>query len=256
MTKIFSRLIRGISQNKKKTLYLEEDINRIERIEKILGTKVNDCQLYLEALTHRSSTILKNSKAKFHSNERLEFLGDSVLNLVIGEIIFNKYKKEDEGFLTKLRSRFVNRDILANTAEKLRIHDLMFLSENASISLRRGAKSIVSDAVEALIGAIYLDQGLESAKKFVHKNIFRPNKNLLSGSEDKNYKSRLLEYTQAKKLPTPNYTVYSEEGPQHSRIFTIDVFIGEKNYGRGTGPTKKAAEQIAALKALEKLRLV
>ncbi|MBU2444732.1 MAG: ribonuclease III [Bacteroidetes bacterium] len=254
MPKFISRLFNGIS--KKKTESSLNHDHRIKRLEKIIGSKIEYPNIFLEALTHRSTAYSKISNHKFHSNERLEFLGDSILNLVIGEYIFGKFKKEEEGFMTKIRARFVNREILALTGERLKLDEILFMSENAKIALRNGAKSMISDALEAVIGAIYLDKGIEQAKKFIHKYIIRPNKGLLIISEDKNYKSRLLEFTQAQKLTVPNYQVMSEEGPHHSKTFTIQVFIGNLSYGEGKGPTKKTAEQIAALKALEKLRLV
>jgi ribonuclease-3 len=252
--KFISRFLNGIS--KKKTKSSTSDKSRIKRLEKFIGSKIKDPNIFLEALTHRSTTHSKISNHKIRSNERLEFLGDSILNLIIGEYIFGKFKKEDEGFMTKIRARFVNREILELTGSKLKLEEILFMSENAKIALRNGAKSMISDALEALIGAIYLDQGIEQVKRFIHKHIIRPNKGLLIISEDKNFKSRLLEFAQAQKLPVPNYQVVSEEGPHHSKTFTIQVFIGNISYGEGKGATKKAAEQIAALKALEKLRLV
>jgi len=252
--KFISRLLNGISL--KKTESSVSDEIRIKRLEKIIGSKIKDPDIFFEALTHRSAAHHKISKHSFRSNERLEFLGDSILNLVIGEYIFSRFKKEEEGFMTKIRSRFVNREILAHTGEKLKLEEILFMSENARIAFRGGAKSMISDALEALVGAIYLDQGLEQAKLLIHKYIIRPNKGLLIISDDKNYKSRLLEFTQAQKMLVPNYQVVSEEGPHHSKTFTIHVMIGDVSFGEGKGSTKKTAEQLAALKALEKLRLV
>ncbi|MCX8010636.1 MAG: ribonuclease III [Ignavibacteria bacterium] len=256
MPKIISLLFSSIGKKKSKSELSRIHKPRFEKLEKIVGFKIKNKEIFLEAITHRSVSTKNQNYMKISSNERLEFLGDSVLNLIVGEFIFKKFNNEDEGFLTKLRAKLVNRDILISTAEKLKISDIMLMSENASLSLKEGAKSIISDAIEALIGAIYLEQGLEGARKFIMKNIVRLNKNLFYEQEDKNFKSQLLEYTQGKKLGTPDYKIIKEEGPQHARTFTIEVFINGKSFGIGVGKNKKSAEQSAAKNALVKIAKV
>jgi ribonuclease-3 len=224
---------------------------RLIKLEKLVGTKIKNYNFYIEALTHRSGVHISPLKNKT-SNERLEFLGDSVLNLIVTEYIFSKFKDEDEGQMTILRSRFVNKDILLKVANELNISKLLYVNENAANAIEAGAKSILADSIEALIGAIYLDQGLEVAKKFVVKYIIKPNYKLVD-VKDQNFKSQLLEFVQANKLSIPKYEVIKEEGPQHAKIFTVQVSIDGKPLGTGSGQTKKSAEQKAAKKAIEKL---
>lgn len=226
--------------------------NRLKRIEKLVGSTLNNPFIYLEALTHRSGINISPLKKKV-SNERLEFLGDSVLNLVVTEYIFSKFKDEDEGQLTKIRSRFVNKEILLNVAYKLNMTKLLFMNENAASAIETGAKSILADSVEAFIGAIYLDLGFEKAKQFITRYIIKPNIGLTKLG-DENFKSQLLEYVQANKLSIPKYEVIKEEGPQHAKIFTVQVSLDGRILGTGKGQTKKSAEQLAAKEAIKKIK--
>ena len=224
---------------------------KFNTLEKIIGTTVGDKKIYVEALIHRS--FLEENDQFNSSNERLEFLGDSVLNLVIGEYLFHKFPHEEEGFLTKVRAKMVNRNALSVTAEQLKLSELLILSNNVPKSVAHSSKSMLSDALEALIGAIYLDKGLETCKKFIQKNILEPA--LKSGEHliDENYKSQLLEYAQANKLDIPNYQIISEDGPHHDKTFTAEVIIEGKILGEGKGKSKKEAEQNAAQVALIKI---
>lgn len=228
---------------------------KILLFEEQLGFKFMNKDYYIEALTHRSFVHTFN-KEKRKSNERLEFLGDSVLNLIVGEFIYNKFDHADEGFLTKLRSLYVNKENLAEVAQKLKLSDFLFLSENAQISLTRGASSIISDAVEAIIGAIYLDRGKEYAEEFIKKNIIYPNLDSFLNNDDKNYKSKLLEYVQLHKIGALNYHCINEDGPEHARIFTVELLIEKDIFGIGRGRTKKQAEQEAAMNTLKLLKVL
>lgn len=224
---------------------------KFKTLESIIGSSTDNKQIYLEALIHRS--YLEEDEQLNSSNERLEFLGDSVLNLVIGEYLFNNFPNEEEGFLTKVRAKLVNRNALSFIAEQLRLGDLLILSTNVPKSVAQSSKSILADALEALIGALYLDKGLETCKKFVQKNILEP---ALKNGEyliDENYKSQLLEYAQANKLDTPVYQIISEEGPHHNKTFTAEVILEGKIFGNGRGKSKKEAEQNAARVALGRL---
>lgn len=224
---------------------------KFKKLESIIGSAPGKKQIYLEALRHRS--YLEENDQLNSSNERLEFLGDSVLNLVIGEYLFNKFPEEEEGFLTKVRAKLVNRNALSQTAEQLNLGDLLILSTNVPKSVAQSSKSILSDAFEALIGALYLDKGLETCKQFVQKNILEP---ALKNGEyliDENYKSQLLEHAQANKLDAPVYQIISEEGPHHNKTFTAEVILEGKVLGNGTGKSKKEAEQNAARVALGRL---
>lgn len=221
---------------------------KFKELEKIIGTQIDERNIYVEALIHRS--FLEENETFTFSNERLEFLGDSVLNLIIGEYLFNKFPNEEEGFLTKVRAKMVNRNALSLVAENLNLGEFLIISSNVPKSIAHNSKSILSDALEALIGAVYLDKGIEVCKKFIQTNILEPA--LKNGEHliDENYKSQLLEYAQANKLSIPVYQIVSEQGPHHDKTFTAEVLVGEKVLGEGKGKSKKEAEQNAAQVAL------
>ena len=222
---------------------------KFKEIEKIIGAPIGDQKFYVEALIHRS--FLEENEQFNFSNERLEFLGDSVLNLVIGEYLFNKFPNEEEGFLTKVRAKMVNRIALSLVAENLNLGELLIISSSVPKSITHNSKSVLSDALEALIGAIYLDKGIETCKNFIQNKIIEPA--LKNGDHlvDENFKSQLLEYAQANKLAIPVYQIVSEEGPHHDKTFIAEVIIGEKVLGEGKGKSKKEAEQNAARVALK-----
>ena len=246
----------GIFNKWKKTLnknHIQQSLTKAKykELEKLIGSSIKNRTYFVQALVHRS--FLEENEDYMFSNERLEYLGDSVLNLIIGEYLFSKFPKEEEGFLTKVRAKMVNRSALNTAAENIRLADFLLLSTNVSQNVISNSKSILSDAFEALIGAVYLDSGLEACKKFVIRVIADP---ILEEGEhliDENYKSQLLEYAQANKLSTPVYETIEEEGPHHARIFTVEVLIGDVKYGIGKGMSKKSAEQNAAKLALIKL---
>ena len=206
-------------------------------------------KLFLQALLHRS--YLQFLDAQWNSNERLEFLGDAILNFVVAEHLFITYPDMEEGELTKVRSRLVNRKILAQRAKDLHLPDFLLLSSSAAQSIDSGSESIIADAVESIIGAIYLDGGLDPARKFIHAALLKNPDVVKSALADDNYKSTLLEYAQAHALGIPRYSVIQEIGPEHDRRFTVEVFIGTQSCGQGFGRSKKEAEQAAASRALE-----
>lgn len=224
---------------------------KFKKLEKLTGSPINNSSYYIQALMHRS--YLEQNEEYDVSNERLEFLGDSVLSLIVAEYLFDEFPEKDEGFLTKVRAKIVNRLALADAAEKINLAKFLLVSKNISNSFVNGSKTILSDALEALIGAIYLDNGLDSAKMFIQKILIQPNLKEGLYLIDENYKSQLLEFAQANKMDSPAYNVIKEEGPQHNRIFTVKVSIGDRDYGVGKGKNKKSAEQKAAQEALEKL---
>ena len=224
---------------------------KFKKLQKLTGSPINDSSYYLQALMHRS--FLEQNEEYDVSNERLEFLGDSVLSLIVAEYLFDEFPEKDEGFLTKVRAKIVNRLALADAAEKINLAEFLLVSKNISNSFANGSKTILSDALEALIGAVYLDNGLDSAKIFIQKILIQPNLKEGLYLIDENYKSQLLEFAQANKMESPTYNVIKEEGPQHNRLFTVKVSIGDTDYGVGKGKNKKSAEQKAAQEALEKL---
>ena len=231
---------------KKNSNQLTLTSTQIKSIEKLIGCKINNQKFYAQALIHRS--FLEQNEEIDLSNERLEFLGDSVLNLIIGEYLFKKYPEEEEGFLT-----IVNRKTLGETGERLKLGDYLLLGSNLTRGTVYNSKSILSDTVEALIGAVYLDNGLQACESFLLKSLIKP---IMKEGEhliDENYKSQLLEYAQANKMDIPYYEVVNEEGPQHDRIFTVKVFVGKEISGTGRGKSKKSAEQNAAHEAMDRL---
>ena len=255
MADIFSRLFKKI---KLKFTPVEDPIKekftpeKLRELENIIGEPIIDKSHYLQALVHRS--FLEQNDDFEVSNERLEFLGDAILNLIVADYLFNKFPYEEEGFLTKVRAKIVNRNTLGDVGERIKLDSFILVGRNLSKSLVNNSKSIVSDAVEALIGAIYLDSGMKACTKFVIKFLVKP---IVSDGEyliDENYKSQLLEYAQGCKLKAPTYRVLKEEGPQHDTIFTVEVLIGTKTLGVGEGKNKKVAEQNAAKIALKKIR--
>lgn len=256
MTDILSRLFKRIKN--KSTPVIEDPIKekftseKFKELEKIIGEPIIDKTHFLQALIHRS--FLEQNDDFDVSNERLEFLGDAILNLIVADYLFKRFPYEEEGFLTKVRAKIVNRNTLGEVGEKLTLGSFILVGRNLSESIVNNSKSIVSDAVEALIGAIYLDSGMEACTRFVNKSLVEPIVKDGVYLVDENYKSQLLEYAQGRKLKVPTYRVVQEEGPQHERIFTVEVLIGSKTLGIGKGKNKKNSEQNAAESALKKIR--
>jgi len=222
----------------------------LKLLEQLINTKVAHPQIFIEAFTHRSA--IDHEKFKV-SNERLEFLGDALLGFIIGEALFDAYPTKDEGFLTKIRSNFVNKSALYDCAKRINLLQFIFVGAELNSGLKNGFKTILADGVEALIGAIYIDCGMEKTKQFIRQYIVEPNLKLGMHLIDENFKSQLLEYTQAARIANPKYIVAGESGPEHDREFTVQIKIGDKIWGEGKGKSKKAAEQIAAKIALQNI---
>jgi ribonuclease III len=220
-----------------------------QNLENILGIKINREEIFEQALMHRSYLqVLGDSK--FLSNERLEFFGDSVLGMVIAEYLFSLHTNTLEGDLTKMRSWLVNQNSLALCARKFHLDKFIMMSHSAAKSIEQGSNSILCDCLEAIIAAIYIDSGLESARKFILDSLLP----ILMSKRvmvDKNYKSILLETVQAHGKPSPKYIVLEEEGPDHDKEFKIGVYVEDVLLASGLGKSKKLAEQDAAHNALE-----
>lgn len=229
-----------------------ENRTRVEELERIIGLEAGDPFLYVRALQHRS-ILADDSYSETDSYERLEFLGDAVLDLIVSEIIFERFPDEDEGFLTKLRAKLVRGEALADYAMRLGLNELMVIGERARGQGIELSKSVLSDVFEALVGAIYVDHGYMEAYRFAREVIEREaDFDKLIGTLD-NYKSMLLEWAQARQLDIPTYRVIDEKGPGHDKTFEVKVTVDGKDRGSGTGKSKKEAEQRAARQALRVL---
>jgi ribonuclease-3 len=224
----------------------------LEQLEQAIGYSIRNRDLFVQALIHRS--YLQQTNQHGQSNERLEFLGDSILNLVVGEFLYHNFPEADEGELTKVRSRLVNRKALVAYSKNIGLGRFILMSQSAQQSMGKGSETSVADTYEALIAAIYLDGGFAAAKHFVERQLKEALRNRSVVTSDENYKSMLLEYAQAHGLGVPRYSIVKEEGPDHDRTFTVEVSIGGKKRGIGIGKNKKEAEQAAASKALERLK--
>ena len=219
----------------------------LSTLEDSIGYIFNDKQLIIEALTHKSFK-------KPYNNERLEFLGDAVLDLIVGEYLYNKFPNSDEGTLSKIRASLVNEGGFAKLAKSLNLGDYLFLSAAEENNKGRSKKSLLSNAFEALMGAIYLEAGLNKCKEITIRLLEANYPKIDLDSLCKDYKTALQELTQATHGTTPTYTLIGASGPDHDKIFEVAVLLEEKELSRAKGKSKKEAQQDAAKIALEKLR--
>ncbi|MFQ5604371.1 MAG: ribonuclease III [bacterium] len=234
--------------------YLNHQID-FEALREILSYNFHDQDLFVQALKHRSYLPLTNED-RILSNERLELLGDAVLGMVVVEFLFKRFPNKEEGELTSMKSLIVSRRILAKIARAMNLGQFLLLSESEEKSGGRRRASINSDALEAIIGAIYLDGGIEFAREFIEQKILCNFDEIISTDLHTNFKSMLLEYAQSQNLGTPCYQLESTEGPDHEKVFTIKVKIQSDVLGLGTATSKKRAEQLAAHQALRNLYLI
>ncbi len=225
------------------------DAHDFDELERKIGYTIKHRAYFLQAVTHRSYLQFAQYPA-LKSNERLEFLGDSILNLVIAEYLYGEFESLAEGDLTKLRSRLVSGVALVEHAQDIDLEKFLLLSTSADAALKRGSATLLADAYEAVIAAIYLDGGMTAARDFIYRHIITHTRRDELMLSDKNYKSMLLEFVQSKKLASPRYVTVSEEGPNHARTFSVDVMVGGQRHGTGSGRSKKEAEQNAAREAL------
>ena len=212
-------------------------------------------QLLITALSHRSSLNEKSQSGTTatESNERLEFLGDAVLELAATLYLYENYPNEDEGKLTAYRSSLVRTETLAKLAKELQLNDKMFLSKGEERGGGRENESLLADLMEAVIGAMYLDQGFTIVQDFLAKYLFPKFEGILQSKSYKDQKSLLQEEVQARSLSTPIYRVVKAMGPDHNKEFTVEVLVGDEIWGVGTGHSKQLAQQAAASVALQKL---
>jgi ribonuclease-3 len=227
---------------------------RLSELEQSLGLAFVNKSLLGQSLTH-SSYAYENRGQQILDNERLEFLGDAVLKLVISEYLFNKFPEKAEGDLTKIRASVISDRTLAALSRKLKFGSYLLLGDNEIKTGGRLRKSNLANAFEAVVGAIYLDAGIGRARDFLLDNLKTEIEKVSQKGYIRDYKSALQELVQQKKWGLPQYRVVREVGPKHKKVFFIEVRVGNKKQGAGSGLSKKEAEQRAAFEALRKLKL-
>lgn len=227
--------------------------SKVKLAEKYLGVTFKDKNLLKTALTHRSFSLISGERTA-QVNERLEFLGDVVLNFIITDFIFNQFPQFPEGDLAKLRANLVNTNVLADIGSGMSLGECILLGRGTELTGGRERTSIIADCFEAIIGAIYIDQGIEFIRCFI---IDKFESIILASAENSalaDFKTSLQELTAQKFGLLPEYKVVDEEGPVHEKIFYVEVLIDGRVRGKGKGKSKKKAEQAAAEEALEFLK--
>ncbi len=222
-------------------------MQKLEAFEKRLGYSFHNRDLLKEALTHKSYKSPVN-------NERLEFLGDAVLDLVVGEYLYKKFPQANEGELSKLRASLVNEEGFAKLADLIEIGKYIYISQAEENNQGRSKPSLLSNAFEAVMGALYLEAGLEKVRELVLALLEKAHPKIDMHSLFKDYKTTLQELTQAKFGITPEYKLLGSQGPDHKKVFEVGVMLHDKQISTATGKSKKAAQQAAAKKALEVLK--
>ena len=221
--------------------------------QKNLGISFHQESLLEQAFVH-SSYLNENPSFAHPSNERLEFLGDSILNFIIAEKLYKEFSKLPEGKLTEIRASLVCRDTLAELASSLKLGDWLLLGQGEEANGGRTKASNLANAMEALLGALYLDQGLAKARRFILRQLKSELKKIKTGKTIPNYKALVQELIQRQKKLTPVYHLVEATGPDHNKQFTAEILVKGEALGKGTGKSKKAAESQAARAAWEKLR--
>ncbi len=221
----------------------------LPKLEKLIGVTFVDTIHLLTAITHRSY-LNEHREAKQEHNERYEFLGDAILELVVTDFLFHKYPEKPEGELTAVRAALVNTVSLSDVATRMNINEYLLLSKGEAKDTGRARQYILANAFEALIGAIYLDQGYDAAKNFIAGHLFDKTETIVAKRLWQDPKSRLQEIAQEQVSITPNYATLDQAGPDHDRMFTVGVFLGQEKIAEGQGRSKQEAEQSAAEAAI------
>lgn len=224
----------------------------LQPLEKCLSHKFANPDLLQQALVHRSY-LNEHSEIKLDHNERLEFLGDAVLELVITEFLFTKYPNRPEGELTAFRAALVNTETLSQVAGEFNLGDYILLSKGEAKENGRSRQAMLADAFEAITGAIYLDAGYQAARDFIAKYLFPKIDQIVEKNLWQDAKSAFQERAQAVHEVTPSYQMLSAIGPDHSKVFTVGLYLGEKLVAKGVGPSKQRAEQEAAREGLKQM---
>ena len=224
-------------------------VNNLSNLEDKLFLKFNNEDLLLQALTHRSY-LNENPNFRVGQNERLEFLGDAVLELVVTEKLFHKFPEKPEGELTSFRAALVNSKMLSEVSTDIEINDFLLLSRGEAKDVGRARQYILANAFEALVGAIYLDKGYGEAENFIDRVLMPRMEEVLSQKLYKDPKSLFQEEAQERAGVTPSYEVVNEWGPDHDKHFLVGVFLGQEKVAEGEGPSKQIAQEEAARNAL------
>ncbi len=227
--------------------------NRIYKLEQELGYTFKNKDLIKVALTHSSKS---NENKHLENNERLEFLGDAVLDLCVGAYLYKTLPKDKEGVLTKLRALIVCADSLYLASEKLKLGEFILLGKGEMISGGKYKKNIIADCFEAVLGAIYLDSDYETVSKIALHLLDEITKKAIAGKLTYDYKTLLQEYIHSKNIKDFSYELVQIKGPEHDQLFTSKVVINNKDMGEGEGKNKKESEQHAAFATLKKLKLI
>lgn len=222
---------------------------QVEGLQNELGIVFKEHNILINALIHRS--FINEVKGQFEHNERLEFLGDAVLELIVTEHLYEKYPDRPEGDLTSFRAALVRTESLAETSKKLNLGKYILMSKGEESTGGRERPYILANTFEALLGAIYLDNGMETARNFVANNLFGKLEGIVKDRLDIDNKSKLQEISQEVLKVTPTYESIKEEGPDHEKIFTLAVLIESHKFGEGKGQSKQEAAQNAAKDALK-----
>ncbi|MBI2450634.1 MAG: ribonuclease III [Candidatus Nealsonbacteria bacterium] len=225
-------------------------MKNFELLEKKFKIKFKNKGLLTQAFTHRSY-LNENPKFAYFHNERLEFLGDAVIELAVTEYLFKEYPKKPEGELTSWRAALVNAKILSRIAQDLEFNDFLLLSRGEAKETGKARQFILANTFEAFVGSLYLDQGYSVCQKFIKKYVISELPSIIESQVYKDAKSRFQEEAQEKVGITPTYKVLKEWGPDHARHFTIGVFLGQELVADGEGSSKQEAEEDAAKRALE-----
>jgi ribonuclease-3 len=217
----------------------------LEKLEALISVTFIDRVHLLTAVTHRSY-LNEHKEATQGHNERYEFLGDAVLELVITDFLFHKYPEKPEGELTAIRAALVNTVSLSDVASKLNLSEFLLLSKGEEKDTGRARQYILANTFESIIGAIYLDKGYDEAKEFIARNLFDKTETIVAKRLWQDAKSRFQELAQEHTSITPSYETLSQTGPDHDRVFTVGVFLGGEKIAEGKGRSKQEAEQSAA----------
>jgi ribonuclease-3 len=223
-------------------------------LQQTIGIIFRDVSLLQQAFIH-SSYINENPNLRLLDNERLEFLGDALLSFIVAEKLYHEFPDSGEGDLTEIRTSFVRQETLARLALELKLGDYLYLGKGEEATGGREKQTNLADAFESLVGAIFLDQGLSAARRFVLSELSSDFERVSAEGIGRNYKALLQEFTQAKFKQLPTYRVVETSGPDHDKGFTVEVLLGDKVLGAGSGKSKRAAEMEAARSAWEKVTI-